>query len=101
MADTLKSLYKNKPGTSNGTLYLTPASTTTIVKSVVICNTTSDIATITLKAGGQFFVNAYSVTANNTIILNDVGILEAGELLEGSQGTSSAISVWISGMEVV
>jgi hypothetical protein len=33
--------------------------------------------------------------------LNDVGILEAGELLEGSQGTSSAISVWISGMEVV
>ena len=101
MADTIKKIYRGLPATSNGTLYSVPASTTTIIKSVTLCNITSTPATITLKAGGTTFVNAYTITANNTVILTDVGIMSAGELIEGSQGTNGAISVWISGMEVV
>lgn len=101
MADTIKKLYRGLPPTSNGTLYTTPASTKAIIKMITMCNTTTSSATITLKAGGTTFVNAYSISANNTVILTDVGILEATELIEGLQGTLNAISVWISGMEVL
>ncbi len=100
MADVLKSLYKGQPGTSNVTLYSTPATTTTIVKSITLCNVTGVAAAITLKAGGQYFIASYTVTPNNTVVINDLGILMPGELLEGSQGTSGAITVWASGMEV-
>lgn len=100
MADTLKKLYRGQPGTANATLYTVPASTKTIIKSVTIANTSASAATITLKAGGQVFVPGMSIDANSIVVINDVGILEAGELIEGLQGTASAISVWISGMEV-
>lgn len=53
-----------------------------------------------MKAGGQYFIGAYVVAPYNTVILNDLGILMPGELLEGSQGTSGSITVWASGMEV-
>jgi hypothetical protein len=100
MANTPKKLYANKPTTTSTTLYTVPASTTTIVKNIVLCNTTSSVATITLTAGGQTIINTYNVNANDTVTLDLTLVMSAADTITGLQGTSNAISVYISGMEV-
>lgn len=100
MLDTLKKIYIGSPETSNATLYTVPASTKTIIKSITIANITTSDATLTLKAGGQSLLTANVITAGNLTTINDVGILEPGDLIEASQGTANAITLWVSGMEV-
>lgn len=109
MANAPKSLYTGQPGTTNGTLYTSPASTKTIVKNIIFCNTTASAATITLNAvpsGGSAtaanrFISAYSVAAGNTIVIDFSFVLETGDTLQGLQGTSAAITTLISGVTIV
>lgn len=100
MADVLKKMYCNKPGTANATLYTVPANTVAIIKSITFSNVTTTDATIGIYAGGQLLINSYTVPAKATVILNDLGILNAGDTIQGWNGTANAIAVWISGMEV-
>jgi hypothetical protein len=101
MANTPKKLYAGTPGTSSATLYTTPATTKTIVKSLVIGNTTSAIATITINFAGVGLVNTYSVAANDTVIIDLSLVLETTETIAALQGTASALRLHISGVEVV
>jgi hypothetical protein len=100
MADTIKKLYRGVPTTISSTLYTVPATTTSYIKSISLCNTTASPAEITLQIDSVTIVNS-TISANNTVVINDIGVMTVGELLTGSQVTTNAISVWISGMEVV
>jgi hypothetical protein len=100
MANTPKKLYVNKPGTSSATLYTAPASTTTIVKNVLFCNTTGSSATVTLTIAGQSVFSALPVAANDTFSMDLSLVMNATDIISGLQGTASAISVYISGVEV-
>jgi len=101
MADVLKKIYLGTPGTVSSTLYTVPASTTTIVKSIIACNDTEAAATLTIKVGGKTIISSNALlAAGQTVSFTDLGELATGDLIEGSQGTASAINVWISGMEV-
>lgn len=100
MATTAKKLYANKPGTGSATLYTVPANTTTIVKNIVLCNTTGVAETVTLTAGGQLIINALSVAANDTVTLDLSLVMSEADIITGLQGTSGSISVYISGVEV-
>lgn len=106
---TPKKLYTGQPSTSATTLYTAPASTTTIVKNIVICNTTASDATITVyfvpSAGSAGATNAIisglTVTANNTLIIECSGVLATGDFISSLQGTSGALTLHITGVEVV
>jgi hypothetical protein len=100
MATTPKKLYANKPGTTSATLYTVPTSTTTIVKNIVLCNTTGTAANVTLTVGGQTIINAYPVNANDTVTMDLSLVMSSADTITGLQATASAISVYISGVEV-
>ena len=100
MAVTPKKLYAGLPGTASTTLYTVPANTTTIVKNIVLCNTTGTAATVTLTAGGQTIINAFSIEANNTKTLDLSLVMAATDTITGLQVTASAVSVYVSGVEV-
>lgn len=101
MANTALKLYAGTPTTSSTTLFTSPASTKTIVKCIVIGNTTSTIANITLGFAGINLLTAVSIDPNDTMTIDLSLLLEAGETITGLQGTADALNVHISGVEVV
>lgn len=99
------SLYQGQPGTSFATAYTVPASTTTKIASIVVTNTTTSSATLTVSvtpsggtasAANQIF-SAYPIAAKNTISLDSAIFMNAGDFIAVAQGTSSALTVTISG----
>lgn len=108
MAAIPKRLYIGQPSTSLGTLYTVPANTKTIVKQIILSNTTGTDATVTLHfvpngqtAGNENKIfSTLTVTANNTGIFDLSAVLEAGDTIQAVQGTANAITIHISGVEV-
>ncbi|MED5042764.1 hypothetical protein P9848_12600 [Geobacillus stearothermophilus] len=100
MAATAKRLYKGTAGTSVTTAYTVPASTTTIVKNIVMTNKTGSAATITITIAGVEVVNNYSVAANDTVVIDLSLVMSATETITVQAGTANAINVYISGVEV-
>lgn len=100
-----KKLYQGQPGTSESTLYTVPASTDVKLQSIVLCNTTGAAATVSLSvvtsAGTAGATNrvlaAFSVTANDTIVIDSAVDMATGDFLSGLQGTSGAVTVTVSG----
>jgi hypothetical protein len=98
-------LYQGQPTTSATTLYTVPAATTAKIASIVISNTTGTAATITLDmvpSGGTTgathrLLTAVPVPANATTVLDSVIYMSTGDFIAGLQGTSSALTVTISG----
>lgn len=107
MADTSKTLYgPGQPGTTNGTLYTVPASTVTTITSIHVCNTTGAAATLNLALNGTAATAAncimfeFAVPANAILDMNTGIVLDAAaETIQGLQGTASALTVTISGVE--
>jgi hypothetical protein len=103
-----KKLYWGTPGTTETTLYTVPTSTTTFIKEIWLCNTTSTAATISLSivnsggaAGtGNRILQAYSVPPNGVVVIACQEHMDAGDVISGLQGTSGAINLRISGVEV-
>lgn len=100
MADTLKTIYKGTLGTASTTLYTVPASTTAIIKEIILCNKTASAATATITFDSWNIVAAKSIAANDTLVIELHSILETGKILAGLAGTASAIDCFISGIEV-
>uniref|UniRef100_A0A7U3YCT9 Uncharacterized protein n=1 Tax=Geobacillus sp. (strain Y4.1MC1) TaxID=581103 RepID=A0A7U3YCT9_GEOS0 len=100
MATTPKRLYKGTAGTTSTTVYTVPASTTTIVKNIVLTNKTGSAATITITIAGTEVVYNYSVAANDTVVLDLSLVMSATEIITVQAGTANAINVYISGVEV-
>jgi len=101
MADTLKKLASGTLGTTEATLYTVPASTKTIVKSIILCNKTTSTATATIKFAGVEVVAAHAVKANDTLCVQITGVLEASATIAGLASAASAINYYISGIEVI
>lgn len=98
-------LYQGQPATSAGTAYTVPASTDVKVTSIVLCNTTSSSATVTISvvpsagtaAASNRVVSALALAGNETVTLDTPVHMTAGDFISALQGTSSAITVTISG----
>ncbi len=107
MATTPKPLYSGQPGTGDTLLYTAPASTSTIIKQITVANTTGTAATITLGlrsgaslAAANHFLSAKSVAANDTLIIPLTHVLLTTETIRALQGTGSALTVHVSGVEL-
>lgn len=84
---------------------VTSPSSTAYITEIVIANTLASAATITLGIGGVAAANqiipAVSVAANDSKIISGIKtMMPAGSTLQALQGTSGAITLTISGVEV-
>ena len=109
MTTTVKQLSQSAmSATANTTLYTTPASTKTIVKEILLCNTDTVARTVTIKAGASpatgvsaTLLSALSLSAGETKFISLSTVLEPGHLITGSASTGAVVSCTISGVEVV
>jgi hypothetical protein len=102
--------------TTSTVLYTVPQSTTTIVKQIVLCNTTASAVTVTMvlkplnvaQASSQNFFNTLSVGANETltfqtnmVLTNNGSTANAtnSDQIIGSASVNTAINVFIYGVE--
>jgi|TARA_Y100000310_G_scaffold43983_1_gene40915 hypothetical protein len=106
---TAKNLYRGQPGTSIATLYTVTNTTDyhTIVKNIIICNTTDTAATLdmytvasagTAAAANQIFSD-FTVEGDETVSIDLSLVLAQNETLQALQGTSAALTLTISGVE--
>lgn len=100
MPTTPKVLFRGAATTNTGTtLYTVPASTTTIVTSIVITNTTGSAGTFTLGLGGTNLATAVQVGANDSTVLDLKQVLATTQTITGGASATS-INFHISGVEV-
>ena len=107
---TEKQLAQNaQANTTETTVYTTPASTTCIIKQIIVANTTGSAAnySISIVASGgtagdtNRIVKTVSFAANSTTIYDLTQVMATGGFISILQGTASAITVTISGVEKV
>ena len=105
MTVSIKSLADGQLANSKGTIYTTPASTETIIKSIILVNTNTSSETVNLyfKASGgtsrRLIPKNTSLPASNSLIMDDLVTLEAADILEGDTTTASKVDFVISGVE--
>lgn len=93
---------------SASALYTVPASTTTIVKQLLIANTDSADLTATIHfvpSGGSptnsnAIFSEMLVSANNTVSIDIKSVLPENSSIHGLASASSSINIHISGVEV-
>jgi phage tail sheath gpL-like len=100
MPTTPKILFRGAATTNTATtLYTVPASTTTIVTSIVITNTASATGTFTLALGGTNLATTVTVGANDSTVLDMKQVLTAAQTITGG-ASATTINFHISGVEV-
>jgi hypothetical protein len=98
----------NAPDSSGATLYTVPGGKSTIVKNIVLTNTTVNEATISLSvvpsagsaSSSNQILSSYAVPAHGIASLDCSIVMPAGAALYGTNGTAGAIVVTISGVEI-
>lgn len=104
---TPKKMYVGQPGTTDTLIYTAPAGGA-IIKEIVVTNTTASAATISIAfpagASGvdaaEDFATAFSVAANDVKVWPLSQVLGNAETVRALQGTSVALTVHISGIEI-
>jgi hypothetical protein len=107
MADVAVNVYgPAEPSTSDDTsTFAAPSGELIIVRSIHVSNPTGSAATFTLAktasgTSANCFFEAFSVPAGNTFDWSGFLVIEDGETWYIKQGTSTALTVTASGVEV-
>lgn len=84
-------------------LFTVAASKRVTLKQIIVANTTATVATVTVGQSGTAaanqFIPAVSIPGNTVVTFDLTLVLEATETIDGLQGTASAITLTISGVE--
>lgn len=104
MANTAKKLFRGAATTSVTTnLYTVPAATTTVITSIVVCNTAATAGTFTISIGTAAsetaLFDAVTIAADTTTVIDLKQVLVATEVIDGG-ASATTISFHISGMEI-
>ena len=100
MAVTSKTLFRGAATTTVGTtLYTVPASTTAVVTSIVITNTTGTAGTFTLGLAGTNLATTVSVGGFDSTVLDLKQVLVATNTVTGG-ASAITINFHISGVEI-
>src|SRR3990172_4979360 len=104
MADVGKRFYgPAQPAGSAGTLFTVTTSHSYHVSSITVANTTAVAATITVSIGtdaaGTRILDAVEVPGHDVLMLNGYWFMASAEIMQGWQGTASALTVTISGVD--
>jgi len=105
MANTFKNAKVDLSSTSVTTLYTCPASTTAIVKSILVSEDSgnADTITLTLTSGSDVFslYKVKAVSANATVeLLSAPLVVDASEILKVTAATANRLHVVASLLEV-
>lgn len=92
--------------TTTTTLYTAPASTKTIIKEILLCNTDTVARTVTMFVGtgsavANTILSALSLAPGETKFITLSTVLNTGEFIKGGASSASVVSCTISGVEVV
>lgn len=103
--DTPKRLVGPKQlANASATEYTAPALTTTIVKQVILHNSSGAAVTVTFGVGadaaGTRILNAYSIPAGETVILDVWIVLAAAETFRMHASAAASIQATVNGVEV-
>jgi hypothetical protein len=99
MANTLKVLFRGAAATSSATLYTVPASTTTLVTSIVITNTAGTAGTYTLLFNDVSMATTVAVPANDSVVVEPKQLIGTAQTLKGF-ASATTINFHITGLEV-
>ena len=94
-------------GTSPSTLYTVPASTTTIVKQIALCNTAAANRTVAVylvpNGGSASSTNAIlydvSVDAKSTTFVNLSAVMATSDFIQASASVASSVSIHSFGIQ--
>lgn len=109
MAYTPKRLYIGQPAFAGTTLYTTTGTTTTILKAITATNTTATSATFSVNivpsssSSATFsnrIISSLPLAGNATITFENIGMLNNGDALYATLGTTNSISIHVYGVEV-
>jgi hypothetical protein len=104
MANSAKVLGRGAFSDSEADLYTVPnASTTTIVTSIVICNTDTADRTFTLLIDGVAIFNEADILAQTTASFDIKQVIPANatpKKIRGLASSSAVVTYHISGMEI-
>jgi hypothetical protein len=87
-------------------LYTTPGSTSTIIKSIIVANTTSSNATfnfsiVTAVAANSALVYGLTVAGNSVLTMDNLSVvLQAGESFFASASAATTLTLTVSGVEI-
>jgi hypothetical protein len=107
MAYTPIRLYQGQPGTTEATLY-TAGGAGVIIKELLIANTSSSAANISLSlvpSGGSAgssnrLLSNIAVPGSGVAVFDLSQVMAAGDFLSGLQATSGALALTISGVAI-
>jgi hypothetical protein len=100
MPQTSKALFRGAATTSTGTtLYTVPASTTTVVTSIIVTNTSASAGTFTLALAGTNLGTAIAVGGNDSTVIDIKQTLVATNTITGG-ASATTINFHISGVEI-
>jgi hypothetical protein len=100
MAATPRALSRGLLSATSATLYTVPASTTAILTSIVLTNTSATAATLFISLDGFLLVPGTSIGPLAFTVIDLRQALTTGKLVAGYSGTASVIACHISGAEV-
>jgi len=107
-ANTPKQFSSSQLAAASGLLYTVPAATTSLVKEIILVNTTAGALTATIRVipsgGADTVVNdiltAVALAANETMIFELSTVMETGATLRGLASAATSINCKVSGYEV-
>lgn len=99
MATVSKALARTAAATSSTTLYTVPASTTTVVTNIAVCNNAATAATFTILLDDIELHKDTALAANSTAYIDLKQVLATTKTIKG---LASAVTVdfHISGVEI-
>ena len=108
MATTYKVLGQSNPlATTDTTLYITPASTSTVVSTLAICNQSASVATfrIAVRPAGAALAAAHYLAYDSVLGANDTIALTLGITLTATdvitiRASSATVSFSLFGSEI-
>jgi hypothetical protein len=100
MATISKALFRGAATTTVGTtLYTVPASTVTVVTSIIVTNTSASAGTFTMALGGTNFGTLIAVGGNDSTVIDIKQTLAATQTITGG-ASATTINFHISGVEI-
>ena len=99
MATTTKALFRGAAALTSTTLYTVPASTTTVISNIAVCNNTATAGTFTILLDDVELHKDAAIAANTTAYIDLKQVLATTKTIKG---LASAITIdfHISGVEI-
>jgi hypothetical protein len=99
MATTTKALARTAAATSSTTLYTVPASTTTVITNIAVCNNATSSATFTILLDDIELHKDTAIAANSTAYIDLKQVLATTKTIKGL-ASATTVDFHISGVEI-